>query len=146
MSKELREKIKAIRKKKDEMEVAANHDSYERDAYNEWLKSPEADLLYRKKRVKLKESTEDGPVHDHDCSHCIFVGQDEPRGANEKLNANVVDMYVHEHPKYSGEHSLIRRFGSEPEKNSSTKMKWADNEEKWNKVIRAYHQKLKEGR
>jgi hypothetical protein len=145
--------VKKIQAKKDDMEVRANVDNSDREAYSDWFNSDEAKKFFStkvKKRIRLREShdEEDGPVHEHDCSHCIFVGHDSPKGANEMMNANVIDMYVHEHPVKRSEHSLIRRFGDRPEQNSSTKMKWAmeDREEKWTNVVGAYHKKLKEGR
>ena len=42
------------------------------------------------------------PQHTHDCEHCRFVGR-----------AGGHDLYIH--PQDAGDHSLIRRFGSQGE-------------------------------
>ena len=60
---------------------------------------------------------EDPPAYEHDCQHCIFLGQDS-RVNGEPL-CNIVDLYIHKGPQTI---SLLRRYSSEPSAYSSTGM------------------------
>lgn len=54
--------------------------------------------------------TDREPAYEHDGGCCVFVGVDEPREHERRVNQ--VDMYIC--LRRDGYHALIRRYSSEP--------------------------------
>lgn len=79
---------------------------------------------------------ENKPVHEHDCKHCVFMGHDAPIRRYEG-NSNIVDMYIHYHPKERKYDSIIRRYGSNPGDYSSFTRNHAERMDKYQPVLNA---------
>lgn len=63
----------------------------------------------------LFDGHEDGPLYDHDCRQCVYLGTEPPEPGDPRVNG--VDLYVCVGPRTI---SLIRRWGSDRASYGST--------------------------
>jgi len=114
--------------KKDNREKAFNccwlqpHDQDEFDLEGGKVHDESRILTFSQFLENTKEWHKEGPVHDHDCTACEYLGTDIPRHPNER-QSNAVDMYVHKNP--SGIWTVLRRYSSDGPQYSSTDIEYA---------------------
>jgi hypothetical protein len=95
---------------------------------SDWVATPVHGLVDGKDRVThvaIREhgalEHDAGPMWQHDCDGCIFLGR--VRGIG--FTTPPVDLYCHE---YSGKASVLARYSSEGSDYSSTELEWVDEE------------------